>query len=227
MSQPFLYPLFFYDKMQQKVKKCDIILSYKNSIKENEMSNSIKFIDLFAGIGGIRKGFENACEELGLKTECVLTTEIKEHAIKILKQNHPDETIEGDITKIDTKSIKDFDFLLAGFPCQPFSSAGKRLGFSDTRGTMFFEVERILRDKKPFGFVLENVEGLVNHDKEKPSDKIGRTLLSITTRNFWRVVNRIPAMFHATLIRTAANAAIGIYSTYFPKSTIIKSRTTA
>lgn len=160
------------------------------------MSDPIKFIDLFAGIGGIRKGFENACKELGFETECVLTSEIKEHAIKILQQNHPNEVIEGDITKIKTDSIKDFDFLLAGFPCQPFSSAGKRLGFSDTRGTMFFEVERILRDKKPFGFVLENVEGLVNHDKENPTDKIGRTLLTILNslealgyKTDWKVLN--------------------------------------
>ena len=146
------------------------------------MGNTIKFIDLFAGIGGIRKGFEIACKEQGYKTECVLTSEIKPHAVEILKQNHPKEKISGDIKEIPSSKIPDFDFLLAGFPCQAFSSAGKRLGFLDTRGTLFFEVERILRDKSPKGFILENVEGLVNHDKKNPKDKIGRTLATILER---------------------------------------------
>ena len=160
------------------------------------MNKTIKFIDLFAGIGGIRKGFEMACENDGFKSECVFTSEIKPYAINVLKQNHPNEEVNGDITKIKTDNIPDFDFLLAGFPCQAFSMAGKRLGFQDTRGTLFFDVERILRDKKPFGFVLENVEGLVNHDKENQSDKIGRTLSTIlehlTALGYkvsWRVLN--------------------------------------
>ncbi len=139
-------------------------------------NKTIRFIDLFAGIGGIRKGFEQACDQKGYGYKCVFTSEIKPYAINVLKQNHPNEVIYGDITQIDTKDIPDFDFLLAGFPCQAFSSAGKRLGFEDTRGTLFFEVERILKEKKPNGFVLENVEGLVNHDKQKPTDKIGETL---------------------------------------------------
>ena len=143
------------------------------------MKKEIKFIDLFAGIGGIRKGFELACAEFGYKTKCVFTSEIKPYAIDVLNQNHPQETVNGDITKVDEKDMPDFDFLLAGFPCQAFSAAGKRLGFLDTRGTLFFDVERILKEKKPFGFVLENVEGLVNHDKENPKDKIGRTLSTI------------------------------------------------
>lgn len=160
------------------------------------MNNHVKFIDLFAGIGGIRKGFEIACAKKGLTTECVFTSEIKPHAIEVLKQNHPEEEIRGDITQIEATDIPDFDFLLGGFPCQAFSSAGKRLGFSDTRGTLFFDVERILKEKKPDGFVLENVEGLVNHDRENPKDKIGRTLSTILEhlaalgyKVSWRVLN--------------------------------------
>lgn len=101
------------------------------------MNNIIRFVDLFAGIGGIRKGFEMACKDRGIRTKCVFTSEIKPYAIKVLKQNHPDEEITGDITQVDAKQIPDFDFLLAGFPCQAFSAAGKRLGFQDTRGTLF------------------------------------------------------------------------------------------
>ena len=156
----------------------------------------IKFIDLFAGIGGIRKGFEQACQNLGIGAQCVFTSEIKPAAINVLRQNHPDENIYGDITKIPASSIPTFDILLAGFPCQAFSAAGKRQGFMDTRGTMFFEVERILKEKKPYGFILENVEGLVNHDKDDSKVPIGRTLTTILNhldalgyKVTWKVLN--------------------------------------
>lgn len=139
----------------------------------------IKFIDLFAGLGGIRIGFENSFKKYGFDTECVLTSEIKPHAIKTLKHNFAHKLFVGDIFDVNTDKIPDFDFLLGGFPCQPFSSGGKRLGFLDTRGTLFFEIERILRAKKPYGFILENVEGLVKHDLEKKNDKIGQTLKTI------------------------------------------------
>ncbi len=158
--------------------------------------NKVKFIDLFSGIGGIRKGFEMACKEMDIDCECVFTSEIKPYAKEVFRQNHPNEKIFGDITKIEASTIPDFDFLLAGFPCQAFSTAGKRLGFEDTRGTLFFEVERIIKEKEPYGFFLENVEGLVNHDKKNPKDKIGRTLSLILNhldilgyKINWRVLN--------------------------------------
>jgi DNA (cytosine-5)-methyltransferase 1 len=135
----------------------------------------IKFVDLFAGIGAIRLGLEQACQSLGFKSECVLTSEIKTSAIQVYQENFQPDKIWGDITTISTQQIPDFDILLAGFPCQPFSSAGTRQGFLDTRGTLFFEIERILKDKSPFGFLLENVEGLVQHDD-------GRTLTTIVNK---------------------------------------------
>lgn len=159
-------------------KVCEIITS-EIYYRKKRRSNVVKFIDLFAGLGGIRLGFEKAFNHAGYQTRCVMTSEIKPHAIRALKENFEHECLVGDITKVTDDQIPDFDFLLAGFPCQAFSSAGKGHGFLDTRGTLFFEVERILKEKKPYGFILENVEGLVIHDRADKKDKIGRTLHTI------------------------------------------------
>lgn len=143
------------------------------------MINKLKFIDLFAGLGGIRLGFEQACQDRGIETECVLTSEIKPYAIQTLKHNHHHENFVGDIFQVKNEDIPAFDFLFGGFPCQPFSASGKRNGFADTRGTLFFEIERIIKHHQPKGFILENVEGLVKHDLENKHDKLGRTLKTI------------------------------------------------
>lgn len=151
----------------------------------------IKFIDLFAGIGGIRLGLEQAIKDAGMTPKCVFTSEIKEHAIKILKQNHPKDVITGDITKVDAKSIPDFDILCGGFPCQAFSSAGKGDGFADTRGTLFFDVERIILEKKPKGFILENVEGLVGHDGGNTLEVILGNLRAAKYKVSYKVLNSV------------------------------------
>ena len=116
------------------------------------------FIDLFAGIGGIRLGFES------VGGKCVFSSEIDDYARNTYQLNFG-EWPAGDITKIDAKDIPDFDILLAGFPCQAFSIIGKKEGFSnETSGTLFFDVERILKEKQPKAFLLENVRNLVAHD---------------------------------------------------------------
>lgn len=143
------------------------------------MRTKLKFIDLFAGLGGIRLGFEQACQDRGIETECVLTSEIKPYAIQTLKHNHLHENFVGDIFQVKNEDIPSFDFLFGGFPCQPFSASGKRNGFADTRGTLFFEIERIIKHHQPKGFILENVEGLVKHDLKNKHDEIGRTLKTI------------------------------------------------
>lgn len=124
----------------------------------------IRFIDLFAGIGGIRLGFEQAMQELGVDATCVLASEIDRYAQETYQLNFG-ELPKGDLYTIE--SFPEFDFLLAGFPCQPFSYAGKQQGFGDTRGTLFFEIERILAQYRPKGFLLENVRGLTSHDQGK------------------------------------------------------------
>lgn len=131
----------------------------------------IRFVDLFAGIGGIRLGFEQAMQELGITHSCVLSSEIDKYAQETYQLNF-NEKPQGDLYQIS--HFPDFDFLLAGFPCQPFSYAGKQQGFGDTRGTLFFEIERILEQYRPKGFLLENVRGLTSHDQ-------GRTFKTILT----------------------------------------------
>jgi DNA (cytosine-5)-methyltransferase 1 len=118
---------------------------------------SFTFIDLFAGIGGMRLGFE------AVGGQCVFSSEWDKSAQQTYQANFGEKP-HGDITKIDTTQIRDHDILLAGFPCQPFSIIGKRQGFTDTRGTLFFEIERILQDKRPTAFLLENVKQFRTHD---------------------------------------------------------------
>ena len=120
--------------------------------------NKYTFIDLFAGIGGIRLGFESTKQ-----CKCVFTSEWDKDAQRAYEANHG-PVDAGDITKVDPSSIPDFDILTGGFPCQPFSSIGKREGFEHpTQGTLFFYIQKILKEKKPKAFLLENVPGLVNH----------------------------------------------------------------
>lgn len=121
------------------------------------MGKIYKTIDLFAGIGGIRLGFE----AYGCKT--VFSSEWDVHAQKMYEENFGEKPF-GDINLIEPDLIPDHDILLAGFPCQPFSIAGKQLGFADTRGTLFFNIESILKEKKPYAFLLENVRRLTTHD---------------------------------------------------------------
>lgn len=173
------------DYLRQHIKPKPIV---KLSVTCNK-KEVIRFVDLFAGIGGIRCGLEQAIRDRGMEPVCVFTSEIKPYAVRVLHDNHPAETITGDITKVATKDIPDFNILCAGFPCQAFSSAGKRKGFADTRGTMFFEVERILKDKKPEGFILENVEGLVNHDNGRTLKIIADHLTALNYQFSYRVLN--------------------------------------
>lgn len=149
----------------------------------------LKFIDLFAGLGGTRIGFQQACAEAGIETKCVFTSEIKSYAAEIYKHNFDNDEVHGDITQINAKDIPDFDFLLGGFPCQAFSVAGSRKGFDDTRGTLFFDVARIIKEKQPTGFLLENVEGLVSHDQGRTLEVILSVLKDLKYHVDWKVLN--------------------------------------
>lgn len=140
-------------------------LKANQPFKQKENAYKFTFIDLFAGIGGIRLPFQQ------LGGQCVFSSEIDVHAQKTYFSNYG-EYPSGDITQISAKDIPDHDILLAGFPCQAFSQAGLKKGFYDTRGTMFFEIQRILTEKRPKMFLLENVKRL-------KTDKKGQTFQTI------------------------------------------------
>lgn len=146
----------------------------------------IKFIDLFAGTGGIRLGFQEACKKYNIKTECVYSSEIDKNACSSYELNFGHNPY-SDITKVS--DLPDFNFMLAGFPCQSFSYAGKRKGFGDTRGTLFFDVERLLKKYKPKGFLLENVRGLTSHDKGRTFRTIISSLESLGYKIEYRLLN--------------------------------------
>ncbi len=134
---------------------------FRNTVmnKEKIIEKKLKFIDLFAGLGG----FHLALEKLGC--ECVFASELRDDLQVLYRKNHPEIRIEGDITGVDIKKIPSHDILCGGFPCQPFSQAGKQLGFTDEgRGNLFYTIMDILREHTPKYVILENVQNLKNHD---------------------------------------------------------------
>jgi len=156
------------------------------SLYQQKTKNSnvdFTFIDLFAGIGGTRLAFESA------NGECVFSSEWDKYCQKTYQANFG-EIPHGDITKIKADEIPDFDILVAGFPCQPFSSIGKRQGFMhETQGTLFYDLLRIIKNKNPQAFLLENVPGLTTHDGGKTFDIILKSLDEIGYKVFHQILD--------------------------------------
>lgn len=146
------------------------------------MKKQIKFIDLFCGIGGIRLGMESQ------KFQCVFSSDINTECQKTYFKNFG-ELPAGDITLIDAKCIPNHDILCAGFPCQPFSISGKQKGFEDTRGTLFFDICRIIKEKKPSIVFLENVKHLVHHNKGETLNTIVYKLTELGYAVQWKILN--------------------------------------
>ncbi len=162
------------------------VISTPHLFKENNKTNkkkSFDFIDLFAGIGGTRIAFERA------GGNCVFSSEWDPFCQKTYQANFG-EIPYGDITKIDAKDIPDFEILVAGFPCQPFSSIGKRQGFKHaTQGTLFYDIVRIIDKKKPVSFLLENVQGILNHDSGNTFKVISEALDKLGYHVFHEVLD--------------------------------------
>ena len=159
-------------------------MTFNNTLKNNH-SSSYRIIDLFAGIGGIRLGFEKALKN---QANFVFSSELDKYAQTTYYANYQDMP-HGDITKIEAKDIPEHDIILAGFPCQAFSIAGHRKGFEDTRGTLFFDVARIAKYHRPKLIFLENVKGFKNHDNGNTFKVVIETLEDLGYKVFADVLN--------------------------------------
>ncbi|HEU4718204.1 MAG TPA: DNA (cytosine-5-)-methyltransferase [Bacteroidia bacterium] len=149
----------------------------------------MKYLSLFSGIGGFELGIEHAFAKQKQKAVCVGFSEIDKYAAHVYAHHFPTHKNFGDITKIKANSLPDFDLLVGGFPCQSFSIAGKRKGFEDPRGQMFFHIARILRAKRPRRFLLENVAGILSHNEGATFRKIICEIEKLGYSVEWHVLN--------------------------------------
>ena len=150
----------------------------------------LRFIDLFCGIGGFRVAMDGACIENDLTPECVFSSDIDPYCQDSYEANFGHRPT-GDITKVDPNKIPDHDILFAGFPCQPFSIIGQMKGFDDTRGTLFFHIANIIKEKMPKAFVLENVKQLVGHNQGHTLKIIIKTLQDLGYHVQYAVLNAL------------------------------------
>lgn len=172
--------------------------------------NNFRFIDLFAGIGGIRIAFErNGCK-------CVFSSEWDKYAQKSYEAYFGHKP-NGDITKINANDIPDHEILTGGFPCQAFSIIGDKKGFADTRGTLFFDIKRILEAKKPKAFLLENVKNLVSHDKGRTFKVIKTKLENLGYTVYYKVLNALDYGLPQKRERIIIVGFLGNYLFQFPK----------
>ena len=169
-------------------EKCANLIAKRIQEEKESFDSTIRFIDLFAGLGGIRLGFEEGLREVGLEAKCVFSSEWDKYCQESYNLNFG-EIPYGDITKIDEKDIPSFDILCAGFPCQPFSISGKQKGFEDTRGTLFFDIVRIVSYHKPKIIFLENVKNLKAHNGGATFKVISKTLDSLNYNIYYKVLN--------------------------------------
>ena len=153
-------------------------------------TRTIRFIDLFCGIGGFHVAINQAAKDRGMKAKAVFASDIDSECQAAYEVNYS-LPVAGDITKVKAEEIPDHDVLLAGFPCQPFSIIGERRGFADTRGTLFFDIARILKEKMPSAFVLENVKMLKGHDNGRTLKTIIATLNELGYKTNYTVLNAL------------------------------------
>lgn len=157
---------------------------------QSEEKIALKFLDLFCGIGGFRIAVEMVCQERNLNPVCVFSSDIDSDAQKAYLANFGEQPA-GDITKIQAQDIPEHDILFAGFPCQPFSICGDMKGFDDIRGTLFFEIARILQAKQPQAFVLENVKQLKGHNQGQTLRRIMETIRSLGYYADYHILNAL------------------------------------
>ncbi len=161
-----------------------------DALNDNGNRKNLRFIDLFCGIGGFHFAMKAACTARNIQSECVFSSDNDANAQTAYEANFGARPT-GDITKVAENDVPDHDILLGGFPCQAFSIIGDRKGFEDARGTLFFDIARILEAKKPKAFILENVKHLRSHDKGRTLERIMETLKNLNYHAQFKVLNAL------------------------------------